>query len=252
VNRSLLQTLTIGLIALLLGVAGTAAVMASIPGSGSPPSIFDDFNWNSTANGFWHVYSDGGTATIKDGMLTLTGHTIELDRRVQTDPYATYMTVRVRARHFYKFGFGLAVYHAGSIGIEFDNDGVKCGRGTDHGYKTDVFKTWTPDTAPVDQWLYVRLKVVDPYPNPTPAELERISNLDASQLKPVTEICSVYDSTGHLLGETNANDPVPNTHYVGLDEAYMRTWDSSNDYQVDWVYVGSDAGDPIHGVVRTS
>jgi hypothetical protein len=249
-SRPLLQTLVVALIALMIGVAGTAAVLAAIPDSGSPPSIYDDFNWNSTANGFWHVNTDGASAHIDHGLLTLGGHTIELDRRVQTDPYVSYMTMRIRAKHFYKFGFGLGVYHSGTIGIEFDNDGVKCGRGTDHGYKTDVFSTWTPDTAPVNQWFYLRLKVVDPYPNPTPAELARLSNLDASQLKPVTETCYLYDSSGRLVAEDVAKNPPPNTHYVGLDEAYMRTWDSGNEYQIDWVYVGSDTGDPIHSVVK--
>jgi hypothetical protein len=198
------------------------------------------------------VNSYGGTDQIKNGVLTLSGQTIELDRRVQTDPYATYMTVRVRGRHFYKFGFGLGVYHAGTIGIEFDNDGVKCGRGTDHGYQTDVFKTWTPDTAPVNQWLYLRLEVVDPYPNPTPALLNYLSNLDESKLKPVTEICSLYDSSGRLLAQDIAKSPPPNTHYVGLDEAYIRTWDSGNEYQVDWAYVGSNTGDPLNAIAHTS
>lgn len=249
-NRPAIKLLVIGLIGLLIGVAGTAAVLAAIPSAGSPPSIYDDFNWNSTANGFWHVYTDGGSTAIDRGLLSLSGHTIELDRRVQSDPYATYMTLRIRARHFYKFGFGLGVYHAGTLGLEFDDDGVKCGRGTDHGYKTDVFGTWTPATAPTNQWFYLRLKVTDPYPNPTQAELDRLSNLDASQLKPVTETCTMYDSAGHLIAKDEATSPPPNTHYVGLDEAYLRTWDSGNNYQIDWVYVGSDTGDPIHGITR--
>src|SRR5947209_17071426 len=88
-NRRPVQWIVIALIFLLLGGAVGAAAAFAIPAAGSAPSIYDDFNWSSTANGFWHVNPVGATAQIKDGTLTLSGHAIELDRRVQTDPHAT-------------------------------------------------------------------------------------------------------------------------------------------------------------------
>lgn len=246
-RREMIRTLIIALIALCLGVAAAAAGMALIPASGSAPSIFDDFNFSSTSNGFWHVNPVGATATIKNGLLTLKGDSIELDRRVQTDPYETVVSAKIRARNFHRLGLGLGIYHAGTIGLEFDNEGIKCGRGTDFGYEVDpvtVFK----QPLPVNQWFYIQLAVKNPYP--TKEEQDKVRDLDQSKLKPLTEICSAYDAKGHLIGRSIPTDPVPNTHYVGLDEVYIRTWDASNDYQVDWLYAGPPSGNPALRVIQ--
>jgi hypothetical protein len=245
INRRVLQVFVIALIALCLGVAGTAAVLASIPDTGSAPSIFDDFNWSSISNRFWHVNAYGADGIIKGGTLTLKGDSIELDRRVQTDPYRTVVSAKIRALSFDKFGLGLGIYHSGTLGMEVDTDGVKCGRATDHGYQVDVFEPWT--RAPVGKWLYLYMDVVNPYPDPK--VLEKLGNVDFDKLKKVTLHCAVYDAGGHLLSKDTAKDPPPNSHYVALDEAYVRTWDSNNDYQLDWFYAGSPAGDPLNGLV---
>jgi hypothetical protein len=233
-RKPFVQGLVIALVALFLGVAGTAAVLAYLPDPGSTPSIFDDFNWSSTSNGYWHVNAIGASATIKNGLLTLSGHSIELDKRLQTDPHVTIAAAKVRATQFRRFGLGLGVYHSGTVALEFDNEGFKCGRGTDFGWRVDVMKSWT--TPPTGQWFILKVKVTNPYP--TAKEQAKVAHLDASQLKPVTVQCSVYDANGKLLSTTTPIDPQPNAHYNALDEAYMRTWDSGNAYQLDWFYAG--------------
>jgi hypothetical protein len=234
VRRPLLQILVFALIAFCVGVAGTAAVLAYIPDPGSPPSIYDDFNWSSTANGYWHVNAIGASAIIKSGRLTLVGHSIELDKRIQTDPHVTIAAARVRGFGFRRFGLGLGVYHSGTVALEFDDEGLKCGRGSDFGWRVDVMKSWTK--PPVGQWFTLEVKVTNPYP--TAKEQAKVAHLDASQLKPVTVQCSAYDAAGHLISTITPTDPEPNAHYNALDEAYMRTWDSGNKYQIDWFYSG--------------
>ncbi|PZR98051.1 MAG: hypothetical protein DLM70_18320 [Chloroflexi bacterium] len=241
-----MHALVIALIALFVGVAGSAAAFFYMPDSGSAPSIYDSFNFSSTANGFWHVYTDGADATIKHGMLTLSGHTLELDRRLQTDPKETVVALRIRGRSFHKFGAGLGIYHAGTLGLEFDDDGIKCGRGTDHGYAVDTVRGWT--APPANQWFYLLIAVINPYPNPK--VLAKLGNVDYSQLKKVTLRCAIFDAQGHLLAEDTAKHPPPNAHYAGLDEAYMRTWDSRNNYQIAWFNAGPPGGDPLNAISR--
>ena len=130
-SRSTLRTIAVAAIFLLLGVAGTAGVVAAIPDPGSPPSIYDDFQWSSISNGFWHVNTYGSTARIERSRLILSGHRMELDKRVQTDPYETVIAARVRGVSLYKFSIGLGVYHSGTVSMELDNDGIKCGYGSD-------------------------------------------------------------------------------------------------------------------------
>ncbi len=233
-NRTLYIVISVALVALCVGIAGTAAVLAFLPDPGSGPSIYDDFNWSSTGNGYWHVNPIGATATIKNGLLTLEGHDIELDRRIQTDPAVTIAVARVRGLSFRRFGMGLGVYHSGTVALEFDNEGFKCGRGSNVGWRVDLMKSWT--TPPTGQWFTLKVKVTNPYP--TIAEQKAVAHLDASQLKPVTVQCSVYDSHDHLISTVTPTDPEPNAHYDALDEAYMRTWDSGNKYQIDWFYSG--------------
>jgi hypothetical protein len=242
-NRYSLRWIVVSVIFLLLGAAVGAAIFFAIPASGSAPSIYDDFNWSSTANGFWHVNPVGATDRIKNGTLTLSGHSIELDRRLQTDPNSTVAVARVRGLSFDKFALGLGVYHSGTISLEFDSDGVKCGRGTDHGWQIDILKPWT--TPPVSKWFYVGIKVVNPYPDPK--VLAKLGDIDPDKLKPVTLTCALWDSSGHLIASDTPTDPKPNTHYAALDEAYVRTWDSKNKYQIDWLYAGPPSGIP-HGV----
>jgi hypothetical protein len=170
-------------------------------------------------------------------MLTLSGDSIELDRRMQTDPNATVVMARVSAAHFHKFGLGIGVYHAGTLGMEFDDDGIKCGRGTDRGWRVDFVKGWK--VPPVGRWFYLKIVVVNPYPNPT-----SYAAAPSNKLKPVTLTCSAYDAQGRLIGQITPRDPVPNAHYIALDEVFVRTWDSRNDYQVDWFYAGPPAGVP--------
>lgn len=240
-SRSLLQGISVALIFLFIGVASAAAVLAYLPEGGSPPAVFDDFKWSSTANGFWHVNPVGGSAAIEHSLLTLSGGSVELDRRLQTDPNETVVLAKVRGLHFHKFGVGLGAYHAGTLALEYDDDGVKCGRGTDYGWQVDIMKPWT--TPPVNQWMYLKLAVTNPYPNPK--DLQRVEKLgDVRKLKPVTMTCSMYDASGHLLASSTPKDPLPNAHYVALDEVYMRTWDRGNRYQVDWVYAGPPSGSP--------
>jgi hypothetical protein len=239
-RRTLLRFAVIALIALSLGAAGTAAVVGFVPDSGSAPTIYDDFSWDSIANGFWHVNADGATATIKDSLLTLDGHSIELDRRIQSDPHRTVISAHIRGVQLHKFGIGIGVYHSGTVAEEFDNDGIKCGRGSDHGWQVDYVKGFT--VPPTNQWFYLRIAVTNPYPNPK--ALEQVSNLDPSKRRKTTVICSAWDSSGHLIATVNAKNPPPNTQYQGLDEAFFRTWDSDNHYQLDWFYAGPPSGDP--------
>jgi len=242
--QTIMRAIVIAIIALCLGIAGTTAAVALIPDTGSPPSIFDDFNWDSTANHFWHVNAIGATAKIRHGMLTLAGNSVELDRRFQTDPNETIVATHVRGIKFHKFGFGAGLWHAGTIGMEFDDDGVKCGRASDFGYKVDYMRDWT--RPPVGQWFYLEIALKNPYPDPKKIP----PNVKDTKLKRVVLRCSIYDQAGKLVATTIAKDPPPNTHYVGLDEAYVRTWDNHNQYQVDWVYAGPPSGNPVVGLVQ--
>lgn len=240
----MLRVAVLTLIFFFLGIASAAAVFVYLPDPGSAPAVYDDFKWSSTANGFWHVNAIGARAEIKHSLLTLSGHSIELDHRLQTDPNQTVVAAKVRGLHFHKFGIGIGVYHAGTVGLEFDDDGAKCGRGTDFGWRIDFIKAWT--TPPVNQWMYVEVAVTNPYPNPK--DLQRAEKLDnPKKLKPITLTCSIYDANGNLIASSSPKDPPANTHYVGLDEVFMRTWDSGNDYQVDWFYAGPASGLPAMG-----
>jgi hypothetical protein len=55
-----------------------------------------------------------------------------------------------------------------------------------------------------------------------------------------------------LIARSVPTDPPPNTNYAALDEAFMRTWDSGNKYQIDWVYAGPASGDPLRVVTKSS
>jgi hypothetical protein len=44
--------------------------------------------------------------------------------------------------------------------------------------------------------------------------------------------------------------PPPNAHYVSFDEVFMRTWDSPNEYQVDWFYAGPPSGNPGNAIFK--
>jgi hypothetical protein len=173
-------------------------------------------------------------------MLTLRGHSIELDHRMQTDPKETVVSVRVRGVHLHKFGIGVGIYHSGTVGMELDDDGIKCGRGTDGGWRVDFLKDWK--TPQENAWFYLRMSVLNPYPDPK--VLAKLGDKDYSQLKKVTLRCSAWDANGRLIATVNAKDPPPNAHYAALDEAFLRTWDSRNDYQIDWFYAGPPSGDP--------
>src|SRR5437764_10959958 len=124
-GRPLLQGAVIALIFFFLGVAGWAGAMALVPNAGSTPSIFDDFNFSSTSNGYWHVDSIGSTAAIRDGLMTVSGHSIELDHRLQTDPHQTVVVAKIRGLGWDKFAIGLGLYHSGTVSVEFDSDGIK-------------------------------------------------------------------------------------------------------------------------------
>lgn len=241
-TRPVLQAVVLAAIFLFLGVAVAMAGMWAVPTPGSAPSIYDDFKWSSTANGFWHVNAQGATARIENSILTLKGGTVELDRRVQTDPYETVVVAKVRGKAFHRFAIGLGVYHAGTVGLEFDNEGAKCGRGTDFGWQVDVMKPWV--APPVGQWFYLALDMVNPYPTSNPPSNPNVKP------KPMILTCSLYDASGHLLASVTPLDPPPNTHYVGLDEAYIRTWDTGNNYQVDWFYAGPPSGNPAQATLH--
>jgi len=214
-----------------------------MPSPGTPPSIFDTFAWNSTRDGFWHVHPYGGTASVANSMLTLSGDSIELDRLLQTDPDTTVVAARVRASSFHKFAIGIGSYHNGTITTEFDDDGVKCGYGSGAGWQVVYIKAWKK--PPLDTWFDIEVRVVNPYPGYTPQQL---AALNSSVLKSPVITCALFDSQGKLLGSVTPQAPLPssNAHYVGLDEAFMRTWDSQNDYQVDWFYAGPPSGLPVH------
>lgn len=242
-RRGTVRMLVVGFIALLLGGAVTAAGVWAIPNSGSAPSIFDDFSFSSTGNGFWHVNAIGARAEILNGRLTLAGNTIELDRRIQTDPFRTIVVARMRGLRMHKFALGLGVFHSGTISLEFDSDGVKCGRGTDQGWQVDFVKPWNP--PPDGTWYYAGIQVVNPYPKITPAQQAKLNAIDSSLWKPVIITCALWDASGRLLGSSTPTFPRPNAHYASFDEAYVRTWDSNNRYQLDWLYAGPPSGLPV-------
>lgn len=252
-SRAAKQAVATAVVFLFLGMGAAAAVFAFLPNPGSPPSIFDDFKWSSTANGFWHVNAIGSKTTIKHSVLTLTGDEIELDHRIQTDPNQTDIVAKVRGRQFHKFGLGIGVYHAGTVALEFDNDGVKCGRGTDFGWKVDIMKPWS--TPPANQWFYLEISVKNPYPNDKDlvrAEKLAVQFHKKSLIHAVTVTCSMYDASGHLIVTDTPHDPPTNAHYVSFDEAFMRTWDGGNNYQVDWIYAGSPSGNPLQGILAAA
>src|SRR5690348_16423385 len=139
-GRPVLRGAVIALVFFFLGVASWAGAMALVPNPGSPPGIYDEFNFSSTANGYWHVNPLGGTAAIKDGRITLAGHSIELDHRLQTDPHQTVVVAKVRGLGWDNFAVGLGLYHSGTVSIEFDSDGIKCGRGTTFGWRIDYLQ----------------------------------------------------------------------------------------------------------------
>jgi hypothetical protein len=233
-----LRVLVVGLIFLCLGIAGSAAVFALMPSPGSPPGIFDTFDWDSMSNGYWHASPYGGTASINGSRLTLAGHTVELDRRLQTDPYDTVVAVRVRGLGFDKLGFGISGLHSANVGMEFDSDGIKCGYGSDEGWIVPVLKGWT--APPTRQWFYLVLSVRNPYPT--------VTSSAATGTKPIGVTCSAYDGRGRLLNSVTATRPPPNAKYPGFDEVYLRTWDSKNRYQVDWLYAGPPSGSPLRHI----
>lgn len=244
-SRPALRIAAIALIAFFLGIGAAAAVMAFIPNQGSPAAIYDDFGFSSTQNGYWHENPVGATARIKHSLLTLSGDAIELDHRLQSDNFLTVMSLKIRGTQFHKFGFGLGVFHAGTLGMEFDNDGAKCGRASDFGWRVDFLKAWA--TPPTGQWFYLQITVKNPYPyKPPPPHTPK------AKYKHVTLTCSIYDSSGHLIARSVPTDPPPNTNYAALDEAFMRTWDSGNKYQIDWVYAGPASGDPLRVVTKSS
>jgi hypothetical protein len=241
-SRDVLRWLAIGIIGVLLGAFATTAVAAFVPNRGSPPSLYDDFRWSSISNGFWHVNVDGGTAAIVDGILTLEGAQAELDHRIQTDPNKTVIVARVRGLSFYKFALGLGSTAGGTVSLEFDNDGFRCGRGTDSGWTVDDMKLWT--TPPKGQWFYLKVSVWNPYPG--------VVTLPIKPKRHVVLTCSVYDGSGHRIAFDRPTKPPSNMRYPGIDEAYLRTWDADNRYQVDWVYAGPVSGDPTRSFASGS
>lgn len=246
-NRSTVRLAVLGVIFILIGVASTAAVLAYLPDTGTPPSVYDDFTWSTTANGFWHVNADGAKAIIKNSLLTMTGDMVELDHRLQTDPKETVVVAKVRGLKFTKFGLGIGVYHSGTVGLEFDKDGVKCGRGTDQGWTVDYIKGWK--SPPVHQWYYLLLSVKNPYPSfDALQKAETYADEHETKLKPIKMVCAVYDSQQHLVGKVVPTQPPPNAHYQAFDEVFMHTWDRGNTYQVDWFYAGPPSGIPAKGL----
>lgn len=244
-SRSLLRILLAAFIALCLGVAGTAFAVTLIPDPGSPPSIYDDFNFSSVANGYWHTHSYGATERIANGVLTITGDNMEFDKRFQTDPNETVISAKLRAGFYHKMGIGMGSYHSGTVGLEIDSDGIKCGRGTDFGYMVNPVYPWV--NQPTNKWFYVRMSIINPYP--TLEEQKAAANLPPAKLIRPTIRCSAWNANGKLLGTVVASVPPPNTNYVSIDEAYIHTWDSHNDYQIDWIYAGPKSGDPLNRLV---
>lgn len=239
-SRATLRVVIIGLIGVLLGVFAAAVAFAFVPGPGNAPSVYDDFRWSSISNGFWHVNEDGGQATIVNGIMTLAGAETEVDHAFQTDPYRTVMVAKVRGLSFYKFDIALGSYHGNTVSLEFDNDGFRCGRGTDNGWTVDDMKLWK--TPPTGKWFYLKLSLVNPYPN--------VVNLPTKPAKSVPVTCTVYDASGHQVAHDVAIHPPSNLRYPGVDQMSMRTWDNNNKYQVDWVYAGPVAGDPTRSFAR--
>jgi hypothetical protein len=244
-KRAVWRWIVAAVILLLLGSAAGAAAVWAIPNEGSPPSIFDSFAYSSTGSGYWHVNADGAHAIIADGTLNMVGNSIELDHRLQSDPYSTVAVAKIRASSFDRFALGLGLYHSGTITFEFDVDGAKCGRGSDVGYAVDFVKPWNP--PPLNTWFYAGIRIKNPYPNPTPALLRKLSNEDSDLWKPVTISCELWNSAGQKIAEITPTTPRPNTHYASIDEAFMRTWDDKNNYTVDWFYAGPPAAIP-HGI----
>lgn len=241
-SRAVLRVLIIGVIGVLIGVFLTAVAAAFVPNPGSAPSVYDDFRWSSISNGFWHVNEDGGQAAIVDGILTLSGAQAEMDHRIQTDPNRTVIVARVRGLKFFKFALGLGSYHGGTVSLEFDNDGFRCGRGTDNGWQVDDMKLWK--TPPTGTWYYLKVAVWNPYPG--------VTTLPIKPKKAVVLTCSVYDTSGHRVAFNRPRKPPTNIRYPGIDEIYLRTWDTHNRYEVDWVYAGPESGDPTRSLVRAA
>lgn len=245
--RRYLPVIVIALICTLLGAAIATVVLVSLPSPGTPPAIYDTFAWNSTRDGFWHVHAYGASTVVDNSRLTLEGNSIELDRLLQTDPKTTIVVARVRGVSFHKFAIGIGSYHNGTITTEFDNDGAKCGWGSGQGWQVAFIKGWA--VPPVGKWFYVEVRVVNPYPGWTPQQL---STLNSQTEKAPVITCALFDSSGKLIGAVTPTAPafgLSNAHYVALDEAFMRTWDSQNDYQIDWFYAGPPSGLPMHLVL---
>lgn len=238
--RTLIRVVVIAAIFFFVGVASSAAYFAALPGPASTPGFFDEFNDAATTQAFWHVNSYGAKISVHHSALTMKGDTLELDHRIQTDPKQTIIIARVRGIQLHKFALGFGVYHAGAIALEFDNDGVKCGRGTDHGWKIDYLQAFA--RPPIGTWYYLELGVINPYPN--------VKHFTPKMKKGLKLVCAIYDSNGRLMARVVPNDPAPTGHYNGLDEAYLRTWDSGNLYQVDWVYAGPPSGNPVGSILR--
>lgn len=239
-NHRALQGAVVAVIFLFLGVATAAAVLAFIPNPGSPPSVFDDFNFASTSNGFWHVDTTGGTVTIKDSVVTMSGAMTELDHRLQTDPHRTIVVVKIRGLKFGKFAIGLGQYKADTVGLEFDNDGAKCTWPTQGGESVQILKGWK--RPPAGQWFYLVLSVTNPYP--------RVQTLTSSMTKPIEIACTAYDASGRPLNPALPAPMASNVHYAGFDQVYIRTWDSGNRYQIDWLYAGPASGNPVSRLMR--
>lgn len=239
-NRTALRVAALVLIGLLLGVFVEAAVFAVVPSAGEPPSVYDDFRWSSISNGFWHVNEDGGYAAIVNGTLTMSGAQTEIDHLLQTDPNKTVIVAKVRGLSLYKFALGLGSYHGGTVSLEFDNDGFRCGRGTDAGWTVDDMKLWK--IPPTGKWFYLRVLVENPYPG--------ITKLPPKPKNPVVLTCSVFDSAGRRIAYDRPLNPPSNIRYPGIDEIYLRTWDYNNKYQVNWVYAGPVSGDPTRSFGR--
>jgi len=241
VARSIAQGTVIALIFLFVGVAGAAAFFGYLPNPGSPPSVYDDFRFSTPSNGFWHVNADGAAAKVTGSLITLHGAQIELDHRLQTDPHSTVVVARVRGWSFQKFALGIGGYHSSSVSVELDSDGVKCVRATDNGTKVDFMRVWKK--PPAGQWLYLALVVQNPYPHPP-------KHLDVATEKGINLTCALYGSRGVLTSADRPTDPPASVHYPGIDEVYFRTWDTHNDYQLDWIYAGPSQGIPHSAHLR--
>ncbi|MGH2449587.1 MAG: hypothetical protein ACRDFS_13425 [Chloroflexota bacterium] len=243
-SRLAVRAVIVAVIFTFVGVAGAAAAYIYIPQPGTAPSIYDTFRWDSISDGFWHVNSYGATATIDQSMLDLKGHMIELDHLLQTDPARTIIVARVRGLAFHRFALGIGSYHGGTLTLEYDDDGMKCSWGTGQGQQIDIMKAWTK--PPVGKWRYLEVAVDNPYPGWSPHQLSTLNYLTE---KPLGVTCMAYDAKGHLISSVHPTSPEPNAHYVSLDEAFFRTWDSANNYQIDWVYAGPPSGNPASRIL---